>query len=179
MNILKTKPRHNLEDLSGRVFNKLTVLSEAQRRRMPSGMTKRYWLCQCECGTIKEVLGANLKNNSTLSCGCYRDLRNKSQPKGELSTSWKGGRRIESGYVLVYLPDHPKAKSNGYVREHIVVMENKIKRPLLKHENVHHKNGDKTDNRPDNLELWNTSQPAGQRVEDKLAWAKEIVRLYE
>jgi hypothetical protein len=44
---------------------------------------------------------------------------------------------------------------------------------------VHRKNGDKLDNRIKNLELWSTSQPSGQRVEDKLAWAREFVARYE
>ncbi len=57
-------------------------------------------------------------------------------------------------------------------------MEGIIGRPLRPEENVHHKNGQRDDNRPENLELWSRSQPAGQRVEDKLAWAMEIVELY-
>lgn len=48
----------------------------------------------------------------------------------------------------------------------------------MEHETVHHKNGDRGDNRLTNLELWSSSQPAGQRIEDKVAWAKEILALY-
>jgi len=40
-------------------------------------------------------------------------------------------------------------------------------------------NGVRDDNRPENLELWSKSQPKGQRATDKLAWAKEIIRMYE
>ena len=68
---------------------------------------------------------------------------------------------------------------NGkHVAEHRYVMEQDIGRPLLPEEEVHHLNGDRLDNRIENLELWSSSQPAGQRVEDKVAWAKEILSLY-
>ncbi len=72
---------------------------------------------------------------------------------------------------------------NGYIwidgrYQHRTVMEEVLGRPLLPSENVHHKNGDRQDNRPENLELWVTLQPAGQRIEDLLAYADEIIARY-
>jgi len=81
------------------------------------------------------------------------------------------------GYVLIYAPDHPRSHNNK-ILEHIVVMEEHIGRELVPGENIHHKNGVKDDNRIENLELWNSSQPSGQRVSDLLEWANEILDLY-
>jgi hypothetical protein len=64
------------------------------------------------------------------------------------------------------------------VNEHQIVMEGVLGRPLLPGENVHHKNGVRNDNRPENLELWSVRQPPGQRVEDKTVWAIEWLRIY-
>lgn len=65
-----------------------------------------------------------------------------------------------------------------HVGQHRLVMEQMIGRELLPVETVHHKNGVRDDNRPENLELWSSHQPRGQRIEDKVAWAREILDLY-
>ena len=85
----------------------------------------------------------------------------------------------DNPYVMVKGDSNcPMTMKNGYVAEHRVVMSKRLGRPLEKFENVHHINGVRADNRPENLELWNTHQPAGQRPSDKVAWAVEILRLY-
>jgi hypothetical protein len=57
-------------------------------------------------------------------------------------------------------------------------MSEHLDRPLYEDETVHHANGVRDDNRVSNLELWSHSHPAGQRVEDKLAWAYEMIERY-
>lgn len=82
------------------------------------------------------------------------------------------------GYVQVFAPSHPSVRTNGYYPEHRMVMESVLGRPLRSDESVHHKNGVRHDNRPENLELWARFQPAGQRVSDLVAWAEQILARY-
>ena len=89
----------------------------------------------------------------------------------------------DQGYVLLPIKDHPNSRKGGHnggrVSEHRYVMSQYLGRPLFDNENVHHKNGDKTDNRIENLELWVVAQPKGQRPIDLIEYAHEILRRYE
>ena len=161
--------------IPGLKYGKLTIIHETK----PLSNNKTRVTCGCDCGNLHDVDLSLLRAGKLKSCGCIhaKRLQNQDGPK---NPAWKGGRRIESsGYVEIYLPQHPFSRQTGYIKEHRLVMEVRLKRYLVKGENVHHINGNKEDNRDENLELWNTSQPAGQRIEDKLKWAKEIIKLYE
>jgi HNH endonuclease len=81
--------------------------------------------------------------------------------------------------MMILAPDHPRAGQGRYVFEHILVMEEQLGRYLLPNETVHHLNGVRDDNRPENLELWTRPQPTGIRVTDAVAWAHEILRRHE
>lgn len=82
------------------------------------------------------------------------------------------------GYRAVWSPDHPNAQATGFVLEHRMVMADSIGRALTTDETVHHKNGIRTDNRIENLELHASNHGPGQRVEDLVRWAREIIERY-
>ena len=94
-----------------------------------------------------------------------------------LANKRKGFAMI-NGYKTLFIKDHPNSRNGGLIAEHRLIMSEHLGRALVKGENVHHINGDRTDNRIENLELWNTTQPAGQRPGDKVAYAIEILELY-
>ena len=79
-----------------------------------------------------------------------------------------GKRKPDNGYIKLYLPKHPMASKRGTILEHRFAMSEKLGRLLKSNEYVHHVNGDRSDNRAENLELWVGvgKQPSGVRFVD-------------
>lgn len=135
---------NRFQDHTGKQFGQLRVQHFIGRSKKSS-----WWCCLCACGTAHIVRGSVLARGTSKSCGCQRGAH------GPHHYRWAGGRYLSSkGYVLIWMPNHPHAHaSDNHIYEHRYVMEQKIGRYLRSTEIVHHKDGNKQNNHPDNLVL--------------------------
>lgn len=144
-----------------------------------------------QAGSVCSVDGCGRAQRSGDMCNAHR-LRVRAH--GDVGAGEpilvRTGRTIMNGYYRVHRPGHPNSDANGNIFEHRLVMSESLGRPLGANENVHHKNGDRLDNRLVaghemkcqatccNLELWSKSQMPGQRVADQIDWATAVLRRY-
>jgi hypothetical protein len=146
---------------------------EKPKRERASPVTKACPSCGSEFVT-------RVARQECCSRSCARTIQN--QRNG--NPAWRGGiNRHANGYLKQLAKGHPAADHRGYVMQHRLVMERQLGRHLLPHERVHHKNGIRDDNRPENLELWvlkgrSKKDPAGQRVDDLIAHAVSVAERY-
>jgi len=119
-------------------------------------MVVPYGYCNCGCGRKTWISDKTDNAAGRVKGEPVKFCRGHKSPgyRGELHASWKGGKvKHIRGYCCVQAPDHPK-NNHGYVLEHVLVMEQAIGGFLPDGAIVHHKNGNKKDNRIENLQLF-------------------------
>ena len=129
-----------------------------QWKNLPEA-TLRQIVARYEAGESQRQIGISLGLHQTVVSRILRSrgvqTRGREYARREDNPRWKGGRHVgDGGYIFVRSEEFPSmVLSGGYVREHRLVMARHLGRALLSHEGVHHKNGNRGDNRIENLEL--------------------------
>ena len=167
-------------DLTGKKFNKLTVIKRAEDRVLPCGQRKTMWECRCDCGNEKIIYvnSYDLRHNKIKSCGClkhkaYYIKTNKYDLTGEYGIGWTTNTNKEfyfdledydliknycwyesHGYIKTATPVNSIEKYGKYIFMHKLILGT-----ILNYEyDIDHIEGNRNDNRKEKLRLCTRSQ---------------------
>lgn len=138
----------------------------------------RVRCCSKECGYALRRF-ENEEVRQCAKCGAeFRKTRSKPQKYCSFDCAKRGAGALRQrgwreqtpgGYII-------RCVGSKTIMQHREVMEQHLGRPLKAYENVHHKNGDRQDNRLENLEVWVMRPRPGQRIPDMIEWAEAFLR---
>lgn len=169
--VVKRKPMHQIAKEQGiavgTVFNYIKKYEIKSRKAMSEE-------------TRQKISRANTGNTFRKGFSVSQETKDKLSrvKKGKyFRPSAFGGhiKKRHDGYNTVYCPDHPRSTKDGYVMEHVLIMENHIGRYLKNDEVVHHKNKVRDDNRIENLQLMTFKEHAALHMKERWAEKKGVM----
>lgn len=173
-----------LHPVKRRGLYKGCLVEGCDRPHAACGLCRQHYSRLFSSGNPLGITGAPIQEREKQKCsidGCdnvmiakglcnkhYSRVKNHGTAELFLRGERTGTHLTALGYREVLMPSHKNAKQNGFVKEHILVMSEFLGRPIEKGESIHHINGIRDDNRIENLELWSSQHPPGQRIADKI-----------